>query len=288
VPTTGVRDEDPLIALFLSVYEGRSWAGDRSHKEYPERVRDGAVEVIARQVTTGRTLAIEHTLIEPFVGEKTDLHRQFQRFWTGLRVNDSLYEQGVALYVEAPVNVLPHGSNWQGIVADTCAWLRVNKQGFTVHPEVHDCPSKHHPDGKIPLRVRRQPLERTKEGFVIVQRYGELRVGDSVRRALEKKLPKLIRTAVDCRILMLERDQGFVYAETVLQEIDRSRLQFAELARVDEIWIADTASFDTKKEYVDFQRYENASMVESFTFFRGELESMSKNNLPIPREWWPV
>jgi len=87
---------------------------------------------------------------------------------------------------------------------------------------------------------------------------------------------------------MLERDQGFVYAETVLQEIDRSRPQFAELARVDEIWIADTASFDTKKEYVDFQRYENASMVESFTFFRGELESMSKNNLPIPREWWPV
>ncbi len=45
-----------------------------------------------------------------------------------------------------------------------------------------------------------------------MQRYGELRVEDSVRRALERKLPKLIRTDVDRRLLMLERDQGFVYA----------------------------------------------------------------------------
>ena len=120
-----------------------------------------------------------------------------------------------------------------------------------------------------------------------MQRYGELRVEDSVRRALERKLPKLIRTDVDRRLLMLERDQGFVDAETILQEIDRLRPQFAGLASVDQIWIADTASFDTKKEYVDFQRYENGMMAESFTFFRGELESMSRDNMPIPREWWP-
>jgi len=87
---------------------------------------------------------------------------------------------------------------------------------------------------------------------------------------------------------MLERDQGFVYAETILQEVDRLRPQFAGLISVDQIWIADTASFDTKKECVDFQCYENAVMVESFTFFRGELESMSRDNMPIPREWWPA
>ena len=54
--------------------------------------------------------------------------------------------------------------------------------------------STHHPKKTIPLQVRRQPLERTADGFVIVQRYGELRVVKSVRKALDKKLPKLAAT----------------------------------------------------------------------------------------------
>jgi hypothetical protein len=72
VPTTGVRDEDRLIELFLSMYENKSWAGGLSTRESPERVMDGGVELIATQLATGRTLAIEHTIIEPFVGEKRD------------------------------------------------------------------------------------------------------------------------------------------------------------------------------------------------------------------------
>jgi hypothetical protein len=77
VPTTGNRYEDHLIDIFLSVYEGRRWAGDLSSRESPGRVFDGGV-ASATQLATGRTLAIEHTIIEPFVGEKKDFFENFQ------------------------------------------------------------------------------------------------------------------------------------------------------------------------------------------------------------------
>jgi hypothetical protein len=58
VPTIRPRGEDKLLELFLSVYEDRGWAGELSRVEYPERVKDGAVELIATQLATDRTLAI--------------------------------------------------------------------------------------------------------------------------------------------------------------------------------------------------------------------------------------
>lgn len=59
-----------LLELFLSVYEDGSWGGNLSCREYPERVRDHGVELVATQLATGRTLAIEHTIIDVFVGEE--------------------------------------------------------------------------------------------------------------------------------------------------------------------------------------------------------------------------
>jgi hypothetical protein len=47
VATTGVRDEDRLIELFLSMNENKSWAAGLSTRESPERGMDGGVELIA-------------------------------------------------------------------------------------------------------------------------------------------------------------------------------------------------------------------------------------------------
>jgi hypothetical protein len=80
VPTTGIRPEDKLIDLLLSVYQDCTWAGELSSRFSPEREIDGGVELIARRNSDGRTLANEHTVIEPFVGEKSDFHRHFKEF----------------------------------------------------------------------------------------------------------------------------------------------------------------------------------------------------------------
>ena len=282
MPTTCKRGEDVLIELFLKVYEARSWAGDLSLREYPERVKDGGVEIIATQVATGRTLAIEHTVIEPFVGEKKDFHENVQELQRQLRADDSLKEPGVALYVDAPVNVLPKGVPWQPIIDDVRAFLLAQKSTFGTRKEIRDCLSPHHPKKMIPLQVRRQPLERAAEGFVIVQRYGELRLVESVRKALDKKLPKLAATEVDIRILMLERDQGWVDSDEIRQHLEALKPAFPELAAVNEIWIADTATFGAPREWVEFARREDGKHAESFAFYQGELHSVARNGMPAP------
>jgi hypothetical protein len=282
VPTIKPRGEDKLFELFLSVYEDRGWAGELSRVDYPERVKDGAVELIATQLATGRTLAIEHTIIEPFIGEKKDFYENFQELARQLRADDSLMEPGVALYIDAPVEVLPKGVPWQPIIEDVKAFLRAEASSFGTQKEIRNCPSACHPKKTIPLQVRRQPLERTTQGFVIVQRYGEMRVIESVRTALERKLPKPAATEVDCRILMLERDQGFVSPQDILKDVEMLRPVFPLLSKVHELWICDTATFGAPREWVEFVRHQDGLHAESFSFYQGELESIGRNGMPMP------
>jgi hypothetical protein len=108
VPTTGIRAEDKLIGL-LTVYDDCSWAGQLSVKVSPERTVDGGVEMLATRARDGQKLAIEHTLIEPFVGEKTDFLSHYQELARQLKADESLQVPGFSIAVEAPVNVLPYG-----------------------------------------------------------------------------------------------------------------------------------------------------------------------------------
>jgi len=244
MPTTGARFEDKLIELFLTVYDGRSWAPGFATRFSPERMMDGAVEMIATRIADNATLAIEHTLVEPFVGEKDDFHKHFKTFALGLRADPSLVVPGYALYVQAPVNVLPHGSNWQGIITDVRDWLRKQMRSFGATLQEVDCPSPHHPDGKVTMRVRLQPLGSDSHQFPpLVQRYGEMKLSDSVMKALKSKLPKLAKTTATKRLLMLEREQGSISYEAIYSVIDNLRSQFPTLHRIDEVWIADTATF---------------------------------------------
>jgi hypothetical protein len=89
MPTTGIRTEDAMIDLFLTVYDDCSWAGVQSVKASPERSTDGGVEMLATQARDGRKLAIEHTLIEPFVGEKTDFYSHYQELARQLKADES-------------------------------------------------------------------------------------------------------------------------------------------------------------------------------------------------------
>lgn len=281
MPTTGVRPEDQLVDHFLTVYENQSWAGPLSMRISPERTVDGGVEMIATRLCDGLTLAIEHTLIEPFVGEKTDLHSHFIELARQLKADESLLVPGLAISVYAPVNVLPRRSNRQGIINDLSAWIRSNCMSFTSEWALRDCPSTHHPDGRIVLQVMSQSMDDPDTKFLIVQRYGEMRVGSAVEKALERKLPKLVKTDVHRRLLMLERDQPWVDPDAIYDEIERLRPQFPTLAAVHEVWIVDTVSFDDKREYAEFSRRERGSRLESFTFYRGRLRSVARNGMPV-------
>ena len=121
MPVKHAKQDRILIDLFLSAYEDDAWAD--SKRDYLEERMDGAVEVLATK-TDGVTLAIEHTLIEPFVGDTEDLVR-FQKSFLGIEQDKSLIMAGHAIYVDVPVQQLEKRQRAPAVVA-LHAWLKAN------------------------------------------------------------------------------------------------------------------------------------------------------------------
>jgi hypothetical protein len=109
------------------------------------------------------------------------------------------------------------------------------------------------------LHVRRQQVENN--------------LGEVIDRALRKKLPKLVNTVADKHILLLERQHMNLYPESMLDEIEKRRPSFPDLAHVDEIWILETVFYGTAfgGTYFRFEIYENGNLVQSFDFNGGNL-----------------
>jgi hypothetical protein len=274
-----VKWDATLISLFLSVYDGRQWTVSRTERRRLETEKDGGIDMLVVRRADGLRLAIEHTMVEPFNGERTDYYKHFKQLQVALREDESLLVPGAAIYVNFPIQTLPHGYDWDGIIAEVAQWLRDECGSFASDQTMRRCPVPHHPAGELGLLVRKQLLPRSSKSYLIIQRYGDMAVGDSVTKALREKLPKLTQEDSERRLLMLERDQSFVRLEDICSEIERRRNDFPALAHVDEVWIADTASFDETKGYV---RFSSPSSDEVFEFQDGELFAMYRRGRPVP------
>ena len=71
----------------------------------------------------GHTLAIEHTLIEPFAGEKADAAR-FMRTLASLEDHPGLRQPGFMFLVSQPVHSIPTGINWSDIPKELSGRLK--------------------------------------------------------------------------------------------------------------------------------------------------------------------
>ena len=67
--TTKTRREDEIIWRFVSAYENGTWPIERLI--FPDKVKAGGIDGLVTR-DDGTTLAIEHTIIEPFVGDIAD------------------------------------------------------------------------------------------------------------------------------------------------------------------------------------------------------------------------
>jgi hypothetical protein len=193
MPNIREKWDSKLIDLFLSVYDGGTWAGSLSATDRPESRVDRAVEVVATRKSDGLQLAIEHTLIEPFVGDKSDYHGHFKSVQQRLRADASLRLPGFALFLDLPVGALPRKSDWQSIADEIGAWLRTEHASFTDRIGERPCPCLHHPSLELMVQVRKMPLgDRARSFPVIVARYGDPHLDESVDKALRNKLSKLV------------------------------------------------------------------------------------------------
>jgi len=269
-----VTREDPFIEMFLSAYEKGSWADADLRKPDAIDRTNPAVDKVAARKSDGMTLAVEHTIIEPFVKEKEDYASFSKGDFSSIEKDQSMLIPGIWIQIFVPVGTLRNQPPLarKAIVQSVHDWLKAKRLDLPGGSSQQSCPINgapaNTPDG-ITLTVRVTPLGPGAAGAVHVRRQQtDNDLGDVVERALEKKIPKLVNTPADRRILMLERQHMNLLPRSILAEIECRRARVPELAKVDEIWIIETILYGTEfgGTYLRFELYENGHVTRSYDF----------------------
>lgn len=209
----------------------------------------------------GHTLAIEHTLIEPFVGEKNDAAR-FMKTLATLENHPDLLEPGYTFLVSQPVDSIPTGINWGDVPKELLRQL----------PGI--LPTLPERGGKVVIRSANWSLDlqisklRTRPSdpgrFLTARVYPGDPGPDVIISALKKKAPKLRDTAAEKKILLLEKDAAAGTIESQFEQLPDEPEIRALLAGIDEIWSLNTAGLES--EGVIFTNRVTPPTDRNFTF----------------------
>ena len=239
-----MRRDIKLIQLFLPGYN-ESTGSSYEIRKHPDQIerQEPAIDAIAYD-RAGKSLAIEHTLVQPFWGEKDDTE-VFRTVFASLESDLSLRLADYDIELRPRVGAIPKDVNWKEIGERVKGWFRDERDSF--------------PTGSSNQKVPGLPFEL----IILVQkeRQNERRVfvGRSdmpdtlervIKKALSEKLPKLVHTPADRRVLVLEKDNVPLGYVEIGQRIEAVNHEFPDLAEVDEIWIVNTVAWE--KEQVVF------------------------------------
>ena len=238
------RDDIELVELFLTQYKD---AGGNAYDliARPDRVerKKKAVEAIAED-KHGHRLAIEHTLIEAFEGQKADDPR-FLRVFERLQKDDSLGVPDRFIEVFPPAFSIPTGVKWEDTEQKVYEWFKESQEKFPKDGDSeHDIPNL-----GFGLKVLVQTMEVPgSKGFVGV---GRIRPKDRpfidvLRKALFTKVPKLVATPADKRILLLEHQGTSVGFTEVTRGIDSTLDALPDIRKVDEVWVVHSMEWKTR------------------------------------------
>jgi hypothetical protein len=264
--------ERPIIKMLLSAYENDGWQSAKLH--WPEDTGENAVEVVATK-SDGTTLALEHTLIEPFVGEKYDSVVFTEAFVDKIEKNPDLVIPERTLNVSIPVGALPKGYDWKEVGEEVLAWLKANHasapEGVSKHVVMVGASSKKE---LLPLTVSlRVECLPGMDGYCLLSRDSVPKtLSEVVTKALKNKLPKLVRTEAKRRILLLEREHISLGDGVIVEEIKKQAANFPELEKVDEIWHVNTSILASEGWTYFTLMDRSGSLIEILRFQNGVFE----------------
>jgi hypothetical protein len=260
------RRENTFIERFLSTYEGRSWC-DATVDWMDTRV-DGGVEALAIRREDAKSLAIEHTIVEPFLKDKEDF-ALFSKAFLRIEADTSLAVENLWIRLFVPVGTL-HGkrrkADIDAVVEGVNRWLRVNRLRLKHGRSEHVCSLPN--NAKITVAVQVVPLKGPGKLHVRRQQVDD-NLEEVVRTALARKLPKLVNTVADKRLLLLERQHMNLIPQQILAAIDKLRSEFPSLVNVHEIWILETMNYDTSA-YLRFEHWKGDKCAQSLEFLGSE------------------
>jgi len=232
-----MKRDQLLVEHFLSTYNRHHGTSYRIVR-WPDMTnrKTEAVEAVASN-EQGTTIALEHTLIEPFKGEREDTNR-FMRVFSRLEGNAELLKLGYDIDVIVKAGAIPTGFDWemagQLVQHHLASQIPLLGEGRTSH-EVAGAAFKL----EVLLKITAHDT-REKDHLWISRTLPEDSLGAVVRRALARKLPKLLAESADFHILLFEKAdiaRGFT---DIRAELDSLACDFPDLQRIDEVWLAVT------------------------------------------------
>jgi len=244
VPENFERDDIELVKLFLTQYkdaEGNSY--DLTARPDKVERKEKAVEAIAEDKHKHR-LAIEHTLIQAFEGQKADDPR-FEAVFEPLQKDESLRVPERLIEVFPPAFSVPNGVKWEDTQQKVYKWFKESREKFQKEGDSeHDIPGLGF-DLKVLVQMMEVPGSK---GFVGA---GRIRPKDRpfidvLRKALTTKVPKLVATPADKRILLLEHQGTSVGFTEVTRGMDSTVDALPDLKKVDEVWVVHSMEWKTR------------------------------------------
>jgi hypothetical protein len=238
------RDDIELVKMFLSQFR------DSDEKTYTLKTRPDvedrgakAVEAIA-VADNGRTLAVEHTYIQAFEGQRAD-DVPFLTVFEQFRKDPSLKLPNRFIDVLVPAFAIQKGVNWEDVAKTVRQWFVNTANKFPTDGETKYSV----PDCGFELNVMVQTFELPEtHGVLVVGRI--LPGGDPfdavLDKALAQKLPKLIATVANKHILLLEDGGTAIGIARIGKGLDARREKIQELKKVDAVWTIHTMEWKSE------------------------------------------
>jgi len=244
-----MKRDQKLVALFLEKYNELTndtfqvtvWE-DENERNKP------AVEAIAVN-ESGATVAIEHTLLEPFVGEREDTVR-FLKAIGSLEQDASLRLRDYTVHIIFNVGVIPKGVDWTAINPAIREWIRGNIGAFPTGRSTHIIPNL---PFELSVALDKSELPRYEGRIFFMRDKLPASLTEVVRTSFTKKLPKLVATDADSRILLLEQNDIAHGSGTIHDAVKSVGQEFPEMAKIDEIWVVMTIEWE-RYDYLSYFR----------------------------------
>jgi hypothetical protein len=255
-----ITDKD-VVRLFLSGYAKATGTEFVRIDPTDERVRKRpAVDAVATD-KFGRAVAIEHTVLQPFPGQKKALQGTLEKVFEPLKRQPV---PGRNIMITVPDYSVRGCRAKAQLAAEVRTWFERAKKSFPYGWSYHVIPVL---DTEVHMVVECVEMEGDRGVISIMYAHPRMKeqFGEAVLRSLEKKIHKLVDAGADRRILLFQRE-WLTYSERDLDgALDSLAPRFPSLGQVDEVWLADSV-FVKRRGYIEFQRVRPAERSSSASF----------------------
>ena len=249
-----MKRDQQLVSQFLLAHN-QQYGSSLKVVRWPddENRQTPAVEAVASDANGG-TVAIEHTLIQPFEGERIDSDR-FMKVFGPLEGCPDLMKVGYNVDVGVKVGAIPTGIKWDVVAEGVREHLR---KAIPTLGEVDKLESISGVPFALSVRLTIQAYGSTEADHVWVSRSDiPASLRQVVKTALSRKLPKLAAENADRRVLLLEQADVAHGHSDIRIAIDDLNGEFPELARTDEIWLAVTTCWELEGVLFFYELFPN-------------------------------